>query len=121
MKLKTAQTDPETMLFHRLISENELIEMGVYRVLYGHRVRAGFIGRMWCQLDWYGGDNWKDVERLYSLCQAILLKRDEGKECFDDLPPCSEVKPFFNDPKFVKAVFREAGEFTLISLPRPLF
>ena len=117
MQLKTTFDDPDTMLFHRLESENGLIEMGVYRVMYGHRVRAGFIGKMCCELDWCGGGNWKDVERLYSLCQAILLKREESKTCFDGLPSCSEIKPFFNDPKFVKVVFREAGDFKLVSLP----
>ena len=103
-------------LRHRLVSENGLVEMGTYRVLFGWRVRAGFCGSSCCALDWCAGGNFTDAERLYSLCKAILEKRPEDRSCFDGLPPHSEIKPFFLDPAFMEIVSREAGEFELISL-----
>jgi hypothetical protein len=117
MKLISADDFTNQLLF-RQISENNLIEMGVYRVMFGWRVRAGFCGNFFCELDWCAGGNWKDVERLYSLCQAILLKREENDACFEGLPMFSNKKPFFNDLEFLEIVAKEAGEFTLISLDK---
>lgn len=115
MKLISADDFTNELLF-RQVSENNLIEMGVYRVMFGWRVRAGFCGHSFCELDWCAGGNWKDLERLYSLCQAILLKRDENNNCFEGLPMISKIKPFFNDLEFLEIVGKEAGEFTLITL-----
>lgn len=116
MIFKSAPDDPFNSLIHRLVSENELVEIAVYRVLYGWRVRAGFVGSPFVELDWCGGGNWKDVERLYSLCLAVLSKREEGLDCFKELPMCSSVKPFYLDLDFVKLVSEKAGDFELINL-----
>ena len=116
MKLIPTADDPDGQLFHRLVSENNLIEMGVYRVLYGWRVRAGFIGNGSYNLDWCGGGDWKDVERLYSLCFAVLSNRSESINCFKNLPPFSKIKPFHLDRDFVKVVSKEVGDFSLIIL-----
>ena len=118
MEMKLANDDPNTMMFHRRVSENEIVEMGVYRVMFGYRVRAGIVGSPFCHLDWCGGGNWKDVERLYSLCYAILSSREESKKCFDGLPPVSQIKPFYNDFDFVRTLSQQAGEFELISLEK---
>lgn len=121
MKLEIAPDDlHSTMLFHRRVSENGLVEMGVYRVMFGWRVRAGFVGKMSCALDWCGGGNWTDVERLYSLCFSILSNKQENYQCFDDLPPISMIKPFYLDHDFVKIVGEKAkcdsDEFKLFTL-----
>lgn len=118
MKLNPAPDDHyATMLFHRQVSENGLVEMGVYRVAYGWRVRAGFVGDMGCVLDWCGGGNWKDVERLYSICYAILLGKEANRQCFDDLPHYSTIKPFFLDHDFTKTVVELASKnFELMTL-----
>lgn len=116
MKLISAKDDELTQLFHRKVSENGLVEMGVYRVLFGWRVRAGFVGNWMCELDWCGGSDWKNVERLYSICHAILSQRDENLECFRNLPMFSKVKPFFMDLEFVDIVTKQAGEISLVSL-----
>lgn len=124
MKFNSAPDDlHNTMLFHRKVSENGLVEMGVYRVMFGWRVRAGFVDDIgFCVLDWCGGGNWTDVERLYSLCFAILSDREENRQCFDDLPPVSMVKPFYLDLDFVKVVGEKAKchstEFKLLTLAR---
>jgi hypothetical protein len=106
MNLKSS---PGGMLYYRLISESGLVEMGVWPVMFGYRVRAGFAGSMFVALDWCAGGNWPDVERLYSLCRAILTRRPDDHSCFDGLPGSSQVKPFFRDRAFTDAVVREAG------------
>ncbi len=118
MKLLLAPNDDYIGFTHQLVSENNLVHMGVYRVLFGHRVRAGFCdNKEWVELDWCGGGRWEDVERLYSLTRVILLRRKEDRDCFAGLPPYSMVKPFFLDLDFVKAVSEAAGEnFDLVSL-----
>ena len=116
MKFKPAPEDAWTMMFHRLVSENELVEFGVYRVAYGWRVRAGFTNEPCVWLDWCGGGNWADVERLYSLCFAILSNREENRECFQGLPSYSTVKPFYLDLKFLEVVGKQAGDFQLMTL-----
>lgn len=118
MKLLDAEGDEH--MSHRLISENKIVHMFVHRVMYGYRVRAGFVADDWgVILDWCGGGDWKNVERLYSLTKAILLKRPEDRSCFKGLPTFSKVKPFHLDEEFVRIVGREAGEFELISLVQP--
>lgn len=116
MKLIPAPNDNLNMILHRLVSENELVEMGVYKVIYGWRVRAGFVGEPTVNLDWCAGGNWSDVERLYSLCSAVLSNREENRKCFDGLPSHSLVKPFYLDLDFVKKISDEAGDFKLLSL-----
>jgi len=72
---------------------------------------------MGCVLDWCGGGKWPDVERLYSLCFAILSNKAENRECFDDLPHYSTVKPFFLDHSFTKTVVEMASKnFELMTL-----
>lgn len=117
MNLSTATDDDSLM--HRLVSENGLIHMGIYRVIYGFRVRAGFVRSSGFCLDWCGGGNWDDVQRLYSICRAILLKRLEDRECFKDLIPYSQVKPFYNDFEFLEHLVEKSGEFEMVKLPVP--
>ncbi len=99
-----AEDDLYNKLFCRRTSSNYLIEIGVYRVLYGYRVRTGFVGALCCSLDWCAGENWSHVESLYSMCLAVLLSREENRNCFDGVPPHSNMKPYFNDPEFLKKV-----------------
>lgn len=118
MNLKPALDDLETMVIHRMISENGIVEIGVYKVIFGWRVRAGFCGDAFCQIDWCGGDNWENVERLFSICHSILTKRDEDKNCFNGIPETSRIKPFYNDLNFLIDVLEKAGDFEIIKLKR---
>jgi hypothetical protein len=116
MKFKIVENDMDKLLTFRILSENNMVEIGVYRTLFGWRVRAGFANEGVCYLDWCAGSNWKDVERLYSLCYAILSKRSEDKCCFDGLPGSSTIKPFYLDLDFLEKISKEAGYFELLSL-----
>jgi hypothetical protein len=119
MKFYPAPNDLETGQIHRLVSENGVVFIGVYRVLYGFRVRAGYSDDLiGCSIDWCGGNNWKDLERLYSLAVAILSQRKENRFCFEGLPFVSSIKPFYLDEKFTKTIVKAAGSnFEMISLP----
>lgn len=119
MLLHPAPNDDHAGLTHRLVSENQLVHMGIWKVMFGHRVRAGFVDdKCGVSLDWCGGANWKDVERLYSLAKAILEKRAEDRNCFAGLPGFSVVKPFVLDLDFVKVVSEAAGDFQLVQLEK---
>ncbi len=87
-------------LYQRLVSEDGKIEMGIYPVMYGYRVRAGYVGSMVCELDWCGGDDQSQLELLYSICKNIL----ESKGNFSNIPIRSEIKPFYKDAQFVEAI-----------------
>ena len=97
MKFLEAQDDNENNLYQRLVSEDGNIEMGIYLVMFGYRVRAGFVGNGIYELDWCGGDEQTQLELLYSIMKNIL----EARGNFRYVPPSSVIKPFFNDHDFV--------------------
>jgi hypothetical protein len=84
-------------LYQRLVSEDGKIEMGIYPVIFGYRVRAGYAGQMSYELDWCGGDDQTQVELLYSIMKNILEKNNS----FKGVPMNSTIKPFYNDALFV--------------------
>jgi len=96
-----ADDDEYNQLTHRRVSMCGRVEIGVYRVLYGYRIRAGFVGCPACELDWCAGDDWLEVQVLYSICLGILAQRPNAEECFDHIPRSSAVKPYFRDARFV--------------------
>ena len=105
-KMKFHKTDNhvENQISNRVVSENGLVEIGTHEVMFGFRVRAGFVGDAGCALDWCAGDSWENIERLYSVCYNILEQRNEDRSCFWGLPSYSDIKPFFNDPKFMESI-----------------
>lgn len=99
-----ADDDSIAQLYCRRVSETQKVEIGVYRVLFGHRVRAGFVGAEAYHIDWCAGNNWRHVEALYSIALSVLSKRQESPECFDGIPRMSRVKPFYLDDEFCSAI-----------------
>jgi hypothetical protein len=102
MKFKPAPDNDKDMIYQRIVSEDGKIEIGIHPVMFGFRVRAGYVGNPWVHLDWCGGADHSAVEILYSMAKNIL----EAKGDFRDLPPCSKVKPFYKDPSFIAEVMR---------------
>jgi len=98
MKFQPAEDTED--IYQRLVSEDGKIEMGIYPVIFGYRVRAGYVGSMICQLDWCGGDDQGQLELLYSIAKNIL----ESKGSFIGVPDRSNIKPFYNDPEFVEFI-----------------
>ena len=99
----TFTDEPDTeYLFLRRVDSTGLVEFGVYRVIFGYRVRAGFVGEMSVVLDWCAGSEIAVLAMLYALCQTILESREANRSCFEGVPSVSRVKPFFNDPDFTE-------------------
>jgi hypothetical protein len=119
MKFVKVPDNEEWFTTNNMVSEKGTVEIGVWKVLFGFRVRAWFRGAGGAALDWCAGGDWKNVERLYSIALAILSKREENEICFEGLPSCSKIKPFFHDADFIEMVTREAGDFELIKLDKP--
>lgn len=84
-------------LIHRLVSDCGTIEIGLYRVLFGYRVRAGYTNDMFYNIDWCGGGDNGQIELLYSIAKNIL----EHQGNFKCLQSVSAIKPFFKDQLFV--------------------
>lgn len=102
-------------LIRRMVSESGLVEIGVYKVLFGFRIRSGFIGSSFCNIDWCGGNDWNDIEKLYRIAISILSQREENTACFEGIPEFSTVKPFYNDLGFTWKICSLAGK--LVELP----
>jgi len=112
--MKLLPTEDTETLRKRLISKDGSIEMGIYVVMFGFRVRAGYIDSHWgeCvmyELDWCGGADYVDVMVLYNICKSIISNSKAGK-AFNGVPRCSEVKPFYKDATFLNTVVDLAGE-----------
>lgn len=98
--MKKAEDNLETHLFERLVSDDGKIEMGIHPVIFGYRVRAGYVGEDFFMFDWCGGADQTQTELLYSIAKNIL----EHKNSFDGVPIFSKIKPFYKDKDFVKSI-----------------
>jgi hypothetical protein len=108
MKFQPANRDDVRGLDSVRISEGGLVFVGVFGVLYGSRIRAGFCAdRIGCTIDWCAGDNPVDVCNLYYALLDILSAREEDGDCFDGLPTHSEIKPVWKDEKFLAKIEAE--------------
>ena len=104
MNFKSAELN-EGFIF-REVSENGLIEIGIYPVMYGFRVKAGFTKNDYYHIDWCCGNDQFFIERIYSILKDILSKREENYYCFKNILTHSEIKPLFNDKYFLKWLSR---------------
>lgn len=100
MKFIQAEDHEENLLFQRLVSEDGKREMGIYPVIFGYRVRAGYIGDSYVYLDWCGGDDQTQIELLYSIAKNIL----ENQDNFKGIPSNSKIKPFYRDEEFFNTI-----------------
>lgn len=113
---------PDTeFLLCRQISSDHQIEMGVYPVIYGMRVRCGFLGSFSVELDWCAGGSDTSLKVLYSLCYKIIGDRlhMDRHEIFDRqvVPSYSNIKPWTLDRDFTARLAALAGPVEPISLP----
>jgi hypothetical protein len=92
MKFIESNTHPD-LLYHR-ISEDGKLEIGVWPVIYGYRVRAGHVGDQYCHIDYCAGDQISAIQEIYSMVMGIL---SSGKT-FKDFPR-QQTKPMYNDPE----------------------
>ena len=110
--------DNEGLIFRktRKVAHLPEIEIGVFPVMFGYRVRVGMVGSWTMELDYCAGPKQEDVEQVYSLTIAILNKNMDKIKEGDFMPaitkgfPKQDVKPMFNDPDCFIALAKEAGD-----------
>lgn len=116
--LKPVPDNHQNQMFN-IISDNK-IEMGIHRVMYGYRIRAGYVGDGWVSWDWCCGSNNFLVSLTYGIARTLLT---EGVN-FRDVPSHSRVKPWNKDEAFMWAIdakLREVQpEIKLIELLRSM-
>lgn len=85
-------------LFACLVSDCERIHMGVYPVIFGYRIRAGFYEsrKQFYELDYCCGNLQSNVELMYSMVKNILEQQEYSSNIFRCFP-YQESKPFFTD------------------------
>lgn len=124
----TSAPDDINMMFRQI---RDCIEIGVYPMLYGYRVRAGIVGDNCCHLDYCAGPDQKEVENVYSLVISIVNKkldeleseqteislREKAYLVFKDFPE-QKRKPMINDFEcFMKLSELCGSEIISVKLP----
>lgn len=118
MNLTKIPDNYDLMCFEILQSDDGIVRMGIYPVAFGFRVRGWYNDNLFCEIDWCGGANQADVERLYSILRNILLNKPENRAAFNGIPGWSKVKPYYNDDEFVRDIVSKiTAPFDLVKLP----
>lgn len=119
MKFNPYTTELDEGLLFKSVSECGRIEIGVYPVLFGFRIRAGFAGNMWYGIDYCCGSEQEDVEFIYTMTRNILEQQEFSQDIFKVFP-YQERKPFFTDlenfDKFLRLI-KAGPDFIDIKLP----
>lgn len=80
--------------------ESERWELGIYRVIFGYRVRANIKDDMWCPVDYCAADNTSFLIQLFAVMEIIMSQLPEDTDAswlFRALPKY-EKRPIFYDP-----------------------
>lgn len=81
------------------------IEIGKFRVMFGWRLRAGFIGNDAVELDICCGDKAEAYDdMLKKVCAIIQYNVGKSKDPFYGIPSYSKIKPYFNDIVFCQKI-----------------
>lgn len=77
--------------------------IGKHRVLFGYRLRAGKLYAGVVDIDLCCGDSEPAYQGAFRLYKGVMERNLEQKRpIFEGLPPMTEIKPYFKDPKFMK-------------------
>lgn len=99
--------DSENLTYRHkaLLHTGEVVEIGVWRVLFGLRVRAGYVGAGSCNIDWCCGASPTTLNYIYKLLMNILTARMEEKispgQFFQGIASVSAIKPVNLDQAFM--------------------
>lgn len=86
-------TEDENYLTHRMTSGR--VEIGVYRVIFGYRVRAGYVGSGFYHIDYCCGADQDWIRRVYAAVLTVLTAREE-QDAFKGFP-VQTYKPMSED------------------------
>lgn len=100
MKWKSTKDDAENQIYARKESPDGKMFIGTHPVLFGARIRAGYVGDPLVEIDWCCGDNLP----LLSLTYHMLLNHMENGGTFEELPSVSMIKPWYMDLKFIESL-----------------
>lgn len=98
--------------FNRVVDEYESqtytyrrnnIEIFRYRVMFGYRLRAGFIGRLSSELDICCGAQDLHYNDLLTKIATIIINNPVSNP-FKNIPMISKIKPYFNDDEFLDII-----------------
>lgn len=117
MILKLVRDDAKEEKFFRHVSENNIIEMFIYPVMFGYRVRIGYVENVGAlEYDYCAGAEQKNVQLLFSILKTILENMTETE--FESCEfPWQERKPVFNDIKCFTSLLEMAGELKIVEIP----
>jgi hypothetical protein len=90
----------------RFVDRELGIEWGFYQVLFGIRFRAGWIGNGFTEIDWCCGTS--ETNMIIALTAFENTLKNKGEDVFLHLLPYSNIKPFHNDPEFMKFIMNAA-------------
>ena len=107
------RTESNENLLYRHVTPDQRVELGIYPVMYGFRVRAGWNGSVCCQWDWCCGAEDPVIREGFSIAKKLLWERRDDENPFFGIPTYSEIKPYPKDPKFSIAIRSLAGQFEI--------
>lgn len=102
-KLKYTPPDKENQIYSRLETEDGKIFMGIHPVLFGARIRCGYVGDHGVILDWCCGDDNAIIALTYDVVRSFLERGGDIRK----LPPVSDPKPWYKDDNFSEQVEKE--------------
>lgn len=90
------------------------IEIGIHPVIFGNRIRAGFVGSWAYELDYCAGAIQEDIEEVYSMVLHILKNQDvRDFRVF----PSFKRKPILNDPDCINKLREMSVGMKKINIP----
>jgi hypothetical protein len=90
------KTDIKDGIFYREVCAERKVEICVYRVMYGYRVRVGYVGDQCYYLDYCAGAQHERVEELFARVKHVLSNY-EPEQLGIIRWPNQNTKPIFND------------------------
>jgi hypothetical protein len=76
--------------------------MGILPSSIRYQIRAGWIGNGFTEIDWCCGTS--ETSMIIALTAFENTLKNKGEDVFSHLLPHSNIKPFHNDPEFMKFV-----------------
>ena len=110
--MKRVKDDEKNCMY--FIHSDGTIEIGIYPVLFGFRIRVGYVGSSFLSVDYCAGDRQYHIEEIYSMVLHILKTQDTQDL---DVFPSFKVKPIFNDRECIEKLRQMSEGFEWITIP----
>jgi len=95
----------ENNILTPLIDEDLEIFLGKFRVMFGYRLRGGYLGECYCELDICCGSESEIYDSMLNKVKEIIKYNvSQNKEPFKNIPTYSKIKPYFKDEEFLSKI-----------------